>query len=94
MFALHAGERGPADRVIALHRSSPDMHLVPPSTWLIAMHVLAHMAFQLDDCRAGVATSRRNWSPFQGLPLSMSMAVSDLGSVDWPYGMALAAVAT
>jgi tetratricopeptide (TPR) repeat protein len=90
MFALHAGERGPADRVIALHRSSPDMASYHPSTWLIAMHVLAHMAFQLDDAALGRDIASQ-LEPFQGLPLSMSMAVSDLGSVDWPYGMALAA---
>ena len=53
MFALHAGERGPADRVITLHRSSPDMASYHPSTWLIATHVLAHMAFQLDDAALG-----------------------------------------
>ncbi len=90
MFALHVGERGPADRIIALHRSSPDMNSYHPSTWLIAMHVLAHMAFQLDDAALGTDIASQ-LEPFQGLPLSMSMAVSDLGWVDWPYGMALAA---
>ena len=90
MFALHAGKRGPADRVVAFHRSSPHMDSYHPSTWLIAMHVLAHMAFQLDDPALGRDIASQ-LEPFQGLPLSMSMAVSDLGSVDWPYGMALAA---
>ncbi len=90
MFALHAGERGPADRVIAAHRAAPDMASYHPSTWLIAMHVLAHMAFQLDDAELGRDIASQ-LEPFQGLPLSMSMAVSDLGPVDWPYGMALAA---
>ena len=90
MFALHAGERGPADRLIALHWSSPDMHSYQPSTWLLTMHVLAQMAFQLDDPALGRDIVAR-LEPFKGLPLSVSMAVSSLGSVDWSYGIALAA---
>jgi tetratricopeptide (TPR) repeat protein len=90
MCALHVGERGPADRIIALHRSSPGMESYHPSTWLIAMHVTAHLAFQLDDPALGRDIASQ-LEPFRGLPLSISMAVSDLGWVDWPYGMALAA---
>lgn len=90
MFALHAGDRGPADRVIALHWSSPDIASYQPSTSLLTMHVLALMAFQLDDASLGRDIASQ-LEPFQGLPLTVSMAVSDLGSVDWSYGMALAA---
>ncbi len=90
MFALHAGERGPADRLIALHRSSPHMSSYQPSTWLLTMHVLAQMAFQLDDPVLGRDIASQ-LEPFRGLPLSVSMAISDLGFSDWSYGMALAA---
>ena len=62
MFALHAGERGPADRVIALHRSSPDMGSYHPSTWLLAMHVLAHTGIPARRRRRWVATLHHNSS--------------------------------
>ena len=89
-FAAHAGDRGPADRIIAQHRRSPDRSTYQPSTWLVAMHALARVALDLADVELGKDVAGR-LEPYRGLPTPVSMAVAHLGPVDWSYGLAMAA---
>lgn len=89
-FALHAGDREPALRIVAAHARRPEVASYQPSTWLVAMHALARISLDLDDRELGAEIATR-LAPHRELPTSISMAVGDLGPVAWSYGIALAA---
>jgi len=90
VFALHAGDRVPAERIVAMHWRSPDETAYQPSTWLVAMFALARIAAALDDPVLGRDVAQR-LQPHRNLPASLSLAVADLGPVEWSYALALGA---
>ncbi len=89
-FALHAGDPVPAERIVAAHWRAPEASDYQPSTWLTAMIALVRIADELPDAVLGRDVAER-LRPYRDLPISLSLAVADLGPAMWAFAVALSA---
>ena len=89
-FAASAGDSLPAQQIVEIHRRRPEPSSYQPSTWLVAMHALARIAIDLRDPALGADVAAQ-LMPYRALSSALSMAVADLGPVDWTIALALTA---
>ncbi len=90
LFALRNGNRAAGERAVALHRQRPGLDNYQASSWLTAMQALSLLAYELGDQQLGLDIAQQ-LQPYCGMPVSISLGVMTLGSVDFPHGVALLA---